>query len=208
MNEIVKICKIHGDLTELQVKKETTSKGYITFRCHQCKIDKDRRWKDRHREQHNLSACTARNKARKDYKERLTTEEPKANVWGRNDRKENPEKYKKYEANYIAKHGMEKIRKYEVLRIHELSIEEYEKMILEQNNTCAICKKPEKRLARSGLYIAPLCLDHCHNCKDKGQHIIRGLLCHNCNSAMGKLDDNIDILKSMISYLERHKHID
>ena len=53
----------------------------------------------------------------------------------------------------------------------------------------------------------PLCLDHCHICKEKGQHIIRGLLCHNCNSAMGKLHDDIDILKSMISYLERHKHI-
>ena len=129
------------------------------------------------------------------------------NDWNKKDRKENPEKYRKYEANYIIKHGIEKVRKKEVARLHGISVKQYDELHEKQNGLCEICGKPEKRLSRTKGDKMPLCLDHCHICKEKGQHIIRGLLCHNCNSAMGKLHDDIDILKSMISYLERHKHI-
>lgn len=207
---IVKICKIHGELSELQVlrEKNSTSKQGFTLRCHQCRLEKDRRWKENNREIHRTSASAARNKARKDYREGIISQEPKANSWERKDRKENPEKYRKYEANFIAKHGIEYVRKMEVARIHGLTIDKYDELHTKQNGLCEICKNPETRLSRTKKEVMPLCLDHCHECKDKGQHIIRGLLCNNCNSAMGKLHDDIDILKSMISYLEAHKHVE
>lgn len=42
-----------------------------------------------------------------------------------------------------------------------------------------------------------LVVDHCH---DTG--IVRGLLCHNCNRALGLFKDKIEVLKNAIKYLE------
>jgi hypothetical protein len=41
-------------------------------------------------------------------------------------------------------------------------------------------------------------VDHCH---ESGE--VRGLLCTACNTALGKMDDDIDRLRSAISYLEK-----
>ncbi len=42
--------------------------------------------------------------------------------------------------------------------------------------------------------------DHCHVLLS-----FRGWLCGSCNRALGLVKDNIEILKSMIAYLERHE---
>ena len=44
----------------------------------------------------------------------------------------------------------------------------------------------------------PLVIDHCHK-----THKVRGLLCHICNTALGQLNDSIDLLKKSIEYLEK-----
>lgn len=33
---------------------------------------------------------------------------------------------------------------------------------------------------------------------------VRALLCHKCNAALGNVNDSIDILKEMISYIDKH----
>lgn len=192
MNEIVKSCKIHGDLTVEQVRKD----GDL-LRCRQCRIDTNNKSYYKNREKRVATSMRWKKENRGDY-----------NEWARQDRKNFPEKYRMYERNYKEKHGIEKVRKIEVARIHGITVEQYDSLHENQNGLCEICGKPETRLSRSKDAPMPLCIDHCHVCKDKGEHIIRGLLCHNCNSAMGKLHDDIDIIKSMISYLEKHKHIE
>ena len=47
-----------------------------------------------------------------------------------------------------------------------------------------------------GVELTKKCIDHCHS---SGK--IRGVLCNNCNTALGLVGDNIDTLKGMISYL-------
>ena len=42
-----------------------------------------------------------------------------------------------------------------------------------------------------------LVVDHCH-----ATGKVRGLLCHNCNRALGLLKDKISVLKNAIQYLE------
>lgn len=42
------------------------------------------------------------------------------------------------------------------------------------------------------------CIDHCHITNK-----VRGLLCHNCNVILGKLNDNIDMCNSIIKYLQK-----
>lgn len=73
-----------------------------------------------------------------------------------------------------------------------INTENYEQLFIKQNGKCAICGKPEERKGS-----AYLCVDHCHK---TGK--VRGLLCHKCNSGIGKLNDDVTLLKNAISYLE------
>ena len=73
-------------------------------------------------------------------------------------------------------------------REYGLTEEEYNNMILSQNNLCAICNNPSKNKA--------LAIDHNHK---TGK--VRGLLCMNCNTGIGFLKDDITILNNAIKYL-------
>ena len=51
-------------------------------------------------------------------------------------------------------------------------------------------------------------VDHNHSCHPSGEacsKCIRKLLCHNCNTALGNVKDDINILEKMIDYLKEHK---
>lgn len=71
-----------------------------------------------------------------------------------------------------------------------MSIEEYEQKLKDQNGKCAICKQESEHR---------LNIDHSH---ETGK--IRDLLCRNCNYALGHAKDDINILKEMINYLDKH----
>lgn len=47
-----------------------------------------------------------------------------------------------------------------------------------------------------------LAIDHDH---DTGA--VRGVLCHACNTGIGKLGDSIEGLERALEYLKRHEHI-
>ncbi len=73
----------------------------------------------------------------------------------------------------------------------KLSLNEYDDMLQIQKDKCGICgslNNNEKSLA----------VDHDH--KTNG---IRGLLCLNCNTALGSFRDSIRLLKRAIGYLEK-----
>lgn len=76
-----------------------------------------------------------------------------------------------------------------------ISAEQYTQMINDQNGVCKICGQPETRRDKSGKLMR-LHVDHCHS-----THQVRGLLCHNCNVALGGFKDSIDNLQSAIKYL-------
>lgn len=86
------------------------------------------------------------------------------------------------------------------LKKFNLTIEDYEKLKKDQNNVCAICKKPERQTKIKTKEIKDLAVDHCHK---TGK--IRGLLCFACNGSLGKFEDSIELLQSAIDYLKRHK---
>ena len=91
-------------------------------------------------------------------------------------RKENPEKYRDLERGWHlrGKFGLSK--------------KDYEALIVSQNNCCAICTKP---FGEDTPHV-----DHSHS---TGK--VRGLLCFKCNTAIGKLDDNVETLQRAIRYL-------
>jgi len=79
-------------------------------------------------------------------------------------------------------------------RDFSLSFEDYKKMLLAQNGVCAICDCPETSTYKGKL--RHLSVDHDHK---TGQ--IRGLLCNDCNSALGFFKDDIQVLRKAAKYL-------
>jgi hypothetical protein len=75
-----------------------------------------------------------------------------------------------------------------------LSLEEYKRMWDSQGGLCAICNQPETH-KRNGK-TKNLAVDHDHQ---TGK--IRGLLCFDCNTGIGKLKEDASILLSAIHYL-------
>lgn len=68
---------------------------------------------------------------------------------------------------------------------------EYDELFIKQKGCCAICETHQMDLKRS------LAVDHCH---ETGK--VRGLLCGECNKALGMFDDNTALLNSAVDYLK------
>ena len=75
-------------------------------------------------------------------------------------------------------------------KLYNLSVEEYEQMYAEANGCCQVCGISEEDLNRR------LAVDHCHT---TGK--VRGLLCGKCNTALGQLEDNLETISALYSYL-------
>jgi len=81
----------------------------------------------------------------------------------------------------------------ELKRRYGLSITEYNNLLLSQDNRCAIC----------GQFLdltnpRDICIDHNHQ-----TGVIRGILCHKCNLAIGLLRDNPEYTNNATIYLKR-----
>ena len=68
----------------------------------------------------------------------------------------------------------------------KISDEFYEELM--SNDNCELC----------GCTMTKKCIDHDHKTKK-----IRGVLCNNCNTALGLVKDNTEVLSNMIGYLNR-----
>lgn len=92
-------------------------------------------------------------------------------------------------------HAIATQRNTKMLKAYGLTVSAYNTLSEAQGHRCAVCNEPET-VAR-GDRVMFLAIDHCHN---TGR--IRGLLCSNCNRAIGLLKDNVDVLRKAIDYLE------
>ena len=82
-----------------------------------------------------------------------------------------------------------------LLRNYGISIEKYLDMAENQNYKCAICYNDN--FPMKSCHTGVLVVDHDHK---TGK--VRGLLCHNCNRALGLLKDSTEYLENCITYLE------
>lgn len=72
-----------------------------------------------------------------------------------------------------------------------ISIGDYEALVASQGGECAICGGAFTQRKRTHV-------DHCH---ETGR--VRGVLCENCNRAIGLLQDRPDIARAAADYLEK-----
>ena len=98
-------------------------------------------------------------------------------------RKKNPEKYREHGRRRYWKDPLKnKLYKFNINK------EQYNQMFTSQDGKCAICNNEMKVIN----------IDHCHE-----TNIVRGLLCTSCNTGIGKLKEDINIMKSAINYLTK-----
>ena len=78
-------------------------------------------------------------------------------------------------------------------RQYGITVAEYDVMLANQQGKCAICFSP-----RPGSRTRHFHVDHCHQ-----TGVVRGLLCHKCNRAIGLFEDDPNLLYNAASYLEK-----
>jgi hypothetical protein len=78
------------------------------------------------------------------------------------------------------------------IKKYGISFDDYQRMLIEQNGVCKICRKPEKK-GKS------LSVDHNHK---TGK--VRGLLCSRHNTGLGCFEDDAALLRSAADYLEKN----
>lgn len=77
---------------------------------------------------------------------------------------------------------------------HHLSKEKYEELLSVYNGKCHACKD---RIATN--------IDHDHNCCNKSRSCgkcVRGVLCSQCNTALGLLQDSRQKIKNLLEYIK------
>ena len=79
-----------------------------------------------------------------------------------------------------------------LIRTYGITLEQYADMFQSQGLRCAICNTEDP--GKKGVFP----VDHDHN---SGK--IRGILCTNCNTGLGRFKDNIAFLESVSAYLRR-----
>lgn len=82
-------------------------------------------------------------------------------------------------------------RAYKLKTKYGITIDTYNYMMVMQSDRCAICLTDDK-----GDRYDFWCVDHDHT---TGK--VRGLLCHPCNTALGKFQDDQLILSAAVEYL-------
>lgn len=90
-----------------------------------------------------------------------------------------------------------KARQLYLERTYGISLDDYTRMFEEQGGVCKLCKSTEYKKHSLTVTVQALSVDHCH-----ATGKVRGLLCHNCNTALGKFKDNIEVLHAAITYLK------
>jgi hypothetical protein len=122
-----------------------------------------------------------------------TIEHPKADKKGHLCKPCASNRAKKWQSNNPERFFFNQIR-----AKYGISKSDYLTMFEQQGNKCAICAE-EETAPNTWKKDQPrrLAVDH-----DHGTGEVRGLLCYRCNTTLGKVEDNIDLLKKMIEYLE------
>lgn len=105
---------------------------------------------------------------------------------------------RKRRARISANPAMESQRN--IKRQYNLSPEEHEEKLKASNYVCEICGEPETSYDGRTGSLRKLAVDHCHISKK-----LRGMLCGRCNTTLGKVKENKEILQNMINYLDKHK---
>ena len=82
------------------------------------------------------------------------------------------------------------------MHAYDLSLEQFDALLASQGSRCAICGIEQPNgTGRHAVWN----VDHCHK-----TGAVRGVLCAPCNTAIGQLKDDPELVRAALKYLERH----
>jgi len=93
-----------------------------------------------------------------------------------------------------ANHCPTRARSNDLRRLYGITLEEYDRMYEQQGGRCAICPSTEP-----GGRWNHFAVDHDHE-----TGAVRELLCNNCNTALGLMQDSPHLLRNAANYLDKH----
>ena len=166
-----------------EFNKDKGKKDGLMSRCKECIQLYQKEWNGVNREHRNALSA----KYYVENKEEIIIK--KSNSYNTNRDKLLKRQRQKY------KNNPEYFKNIDLKKAYGITLERYSQILSTQNNSCAICKKHKDNFTKS------LAVDHCHL---TGK--VRGLLCTNCNRALGNLKDSIDSAINAVTYLEVHKN--
>lgn len=150
----------------------------------------------------------------REYTKRRSAEDP-VFVEARKKRAKEWYEKKKYDPEFRAKRteaslkfqrteaGKRRKLHWKLMGAYGISIEEYETLNTKQNGLCAICKQPQRPVRKNNRMITRLAVDHNHATKEN-----RGLLCSDCNPALGGFKDSPKLLRTAAEYLESYGKVE
>lgn len=112
--------------------------------------------------------------------------------------------YIKYRKEYCIKNreSLKLKRKiYNLKKKYNLSVEEYDRMVGVSGGKCEICRIKLNIFRTNSPKPTDVCVDHNHK-----NGVVRGLLCSNCNLALGLINDKNSTLINMIDYLKKYEN--
>lgn len=86
-------------------------------------------------------------------------------------------------------------KNWQLKKAYGITLDEYREMFDRQNGLCAICELPEADSTNGVAHL--LAVDHDH---ETGK--VRALLCKKCNTAIGLLGHDLNLLRTAVQYLE------
>ena len=156
---------------------------YLRNQCRLClnkktKLSRQKLWK-RHPEKHEeykrkLKQIRLRNVKDTRIKDNIFYQKNKERI-----KKERKEFYYKFP---------ELVRKRRMMTTYKITAEKYDELNAIKN--CECCGRNKKD------FVKGLSVDHCHNTGE-----VRGVLCPNCNTAIGLFNDDPGVMKKAIGYL-------
>ncbi|MEO6590308.1 MAG: endonuclease domain-containing protein [Pyrinomonadaceae bacterium] len=90
---------------------------------------------------------------------------------------------------------------------HAWTPEEYQSLWDDQGGLCAICLRGEVDVDPRSQRVKKLAIDHDHRCCGQNRSCARcrrGLLCQQCNQALGKFADDPARLRDAADYVESY----
>lgn len=149
-------------------------------------------YKDSEKRRENDKRNREKNRAKERERSRRRAMQANYKEYQKEYRERNREKAKQTTREWVrTDHGRNKI----LLNKYGITLAQYNQMLKEQGGVCAICKQPEQMLYKGKP--KRLCVDHDHK---TGK--VRGILCQRCNTTLGRYEDNPELMRNLITYLE------
>jgi len=200
MKRICNLCNIEKELSEFYTYKKD-DKIFYFFRCKEClREERIRKMQDPEFKKKNQKYANRFKENHPDYfKKYMENNKDKyketINRCAKLYYEKNKEYVKNYSKEYRRKLKSEQKRNYRLKAKYDITLEEFNELKVKQNNKCSICKTELDQTDRK----TKSNLDHNHT---TGK--VRGILCHKCNTGIGLLNEDIEILASAIEYLNMY----